>query len=258
MEALLLKLHQNVTEKLHWISRHEPISMSIASNIDGYNNPKCFVDTSSKNLITKMMEYLNEISELNGNNQRIKYKYVFDGLDQLVQRYSDTNEYEEEQETTETDMSENIHPKIASHFITTINDIRKKFENYLFQLPVVGFNSGKYDINLIKKEILLFISKNYKDNEIFTIKKNNSYISISTPHLKFLDISKFLAPGCSYSQFLKAYGSELNKGVFPYEWFDSYEKLSFPSLPPPQDFYSKVSNSNPIKCDEDYSKLKQI
>ena len=40
--------------------------------------------------------------------------------------------------------------------------------------------------------------------------------------------------------------------------FDSYEKLSFPSLPPPQDFYSKVSNSNPIKCDEDYSKLKQI
>ena len=63
---------------------------------------------------------------------------------------------------------------------------------------------------------MLFISENYKDNEIFTFKKNNSYISISTPHLKFLDISNFLAPGCSYSQFLKAYGSELNKGVFPY------------------------------------------
>ena len=120
MEALLLKLDQNVTEKLHWISRHEPISVSIASNIDGYNNPKCFVDTSSKNLITKMMEYLNEISELNANNKKIKYKYVFDGLDQLVQTYSDTNEYKEEQETTETDMSENIHPKIASHFITTM------------------------------------------------------------------------------------------------------------------------------------------
>ena len=104
----------------------------------------------------------------------------------------------------------------------------------------------------------MFISEAYKDNEIFTIKKNNSCISISTPHLKFLDISNFLAPGCSYSQFLKAYGSELNKGVFPYEWFDSHEKLSFPSLPSPQDFYSKVSNSNPIKSDEDYSKLLQI
>ena len=256
MEAILLKLDQNVTETLHWISRHEPISVSIASNIEGYNNPKCFVDLSSKNLITKMMDYLNEISEVNANNQKYKYKYVFDSLDQLIERYSDTSEIEieEDRENKERD----IHPKIASHFILTINDIRKKFENYLYQLPVVGFNSGKYDINLIKKEIMMFISEAYKDNEIFTIKKNNSYISISTPHLKFLDISNFLAPGCSYSQFLKAYGSELNKGVFPYEWFDSHEKLSFPSLPSPQDFYSKVSNSNPIKSDEDYSKLLQI
>ena len=70
MEALLLKLDQNVTEKLHWISRHELISVSIASNIDGYNNPKCFVDTSSESLITKMVEYLKEISEVNANNQK--------------------------------------------------------------------------------------------------------------------------------------------------------------------------------------------
>ena len=96
MEALLLKLDQNVTEKLHWISRHELISVSIASNIDGYINPKCFVDTSSKNLITKMMEYLNEINEVNANNLKMKYKYVFDALDQLIERYSDTNEYKED------------------------------------------------------------------------------------------------------------------------------------------------------------------
>ena len=236
MEAILLKLDQSVTEKLHWISRHEPISVSIASNVDSYNNPKCFVDSSSKNLITKMMEYLNQISEVNANNQKYEYKYVFDALDQLIERYSDTNEIEQDQESNEMDMSENIHPKITSHFILTISDIRKKFENYLCQLPVVGFNSGKYDINLIKREIMLFISEKYKDNEIFTIKKNNSYISISTPHLKFLDISNFLAPGCSYTQFLKAYGSDISKGVFPYEWFDSHEKLSYPSLPPPQDF----------------------
>ena len=59
-----------------------------------------------------MVVYLNQISELNANNQKIKYKYVFDALDQLIERYSDTNEYEQNQETTETDMTENIHPKI--------------------------------------------------------------------------------------------------------------------------------------------------
>ena len=68
-------------------------------------------------------------------------------------------------------MTANIHPKIVSHFISSINEIRKNFEKYLCQLPVVGFNSGKYDINLIKREIMLYISENYNDNEKFTIKK---------------------------------------------------------------------------------------
>ena len=105
---------------------------------------------------------------------------------------------------------------------------------------------------------MLFITDHYKDNKIFTVKKNKSYISILTPYLKFLDISNFLAPGCSYSQFLKAYRCELYKRAFPYEWFDSPEKLSFPSPPPPKEFYSKVSNCNPIKSDKDYYKLKEI
>ena len=71
-------------------------------------------------------------------------------------------------------------------------------------------------------------------------------------------MSSILAPGYFYSQFLKAYGCELNKGIFPYEWFDSPEKLSFPSLPPVKDFHSKVSNSNLIKSVEEYYELKQV
>ena len=121
-----------------------------------------------------MMEYLNEM----------KFKYVFDAFDELIERYSDITEYEEDQDTVERDMTANIHPKIVSHFISSINEVRKNFKKYLCQLSVVRFNSGKYDINLIKRKIMLFISENYNDNEIFTI-FTNSYISISTPHLKF-------------------------------------------------------------------------
>ena len=35
-----IKLDENVTDKIHWLSRHEPISASIASNVDGYIDPK--------------------------------------------------------------------------------------------------------------------------------------------------------------------------------------------------------------------------
>ena len=74
---MLVKLEQNVTDKLYWISKHEPISVSITSNIDGYINPKCIVDTSQTKLITKMINYLNEISEVNANNLKLKYAICF-------------------------------------------------------------------------------------------------------------------------------------------------------------------------------------
>lgn len=44
-------------------------------------------------------------------------------------------------------------------------------------------------------------------------------------------MSQFIAPGTSYAKFLKAYGVEEEKGFFPYEWFDSIEKLNYPKLP---------------------------
>ena len=42
IEAMLLKVEQNFTDKLQWISRHEPINVSIACNTNKYCNPKCF------------------------------------------------------------------------------------------------------------------------------------------------------------------------------------------------------------------------
>ena len=56
---------------------------------------------------------------------------------------------------------------------------------------------------------------------------------------------------------MKAYGSEISKGIFPYEWFDSFEKLNEKCLPPASDFFSQLSNSNPIKSEE-YSNLQRI
>ena len=63
------------------------------------------------------------------------------------------------------------------------------------------------------------------------MKKANAYNCIDTPRFKFLDISHFLAPGCSYSEFLKAYGAQQMKGCFPYEFMDGVDKLLYPRLP---------------------------
>ena len=45
--------------------------------------------------------------------------------------------------------SENIQDHLKSHFTNKLENIKKRCDDYISQLPVIGFNSGKYDINLI-------------------------------------------------------------------------------------------------------------
>jgi hypothetical protein len=47
-----------------------------------------------------------------------------------------------------------------------------------------------------------------------------------------VDISNYLAPGFSYSQYLKAYKCTEQKGFVPYEWMTSLDKLNVSQLPP--------------------------
>ena len=110
------------------------------------------------------------------------------------------------------------------------------------ELPVLGFNSGKYDINAAKNPFFTHLVKN--EQVQFVIKRNNNHMCLKTNHLKFLDITNYLAPGFSYDQFLKAYECTQTKGYFPYEWVDSLEKLNFATLPPPEVFHSALSGTD--------------
>ena len=67
---------------------------------------------------------------------------------------------------------------------------------------------------------------------------------LKTAHLRFLDVTNFLAPGFSYDKFLKAYECPQTKGFFPYEWMDSLDKLDQTYLPPHEAFYSSLKKDN--------------
>ena len=71
---------------------------------------------------------------------------------------------------------------------------------------------------------------------------------LKTLHLKFLDITDYLAP----EQFLKNYECSQTKGYFPYEWVDALDKLEFPSLPPLEAFHSTLSGTDITEEQYDY------
>ena len=54
----------NTTDHVEWVARHVPLSVSVASNVPGYEAPRCFVtDGDSNKLIAEMMSHLHAVSD---------------------------------------------------------------------------------------------------------------------------------------------------------------------------------------------------
>ena len=123
----------------------------------------------------------------------------------------------------------------------------KSYVNWVKQVPVFGFNSGRYDINMIKE---YFVKNITEISDVNVAKKENSYMFLSTPNFKFLDIKNYLAPGLSYDAWCRAYGCELQKLAFPYEWFDSFEKLNHIGPVKYEEFYSSLKGGITISQEE--------
>ncbi|KAL9963464.1 hypothetical protein ACROYT_G026975 [Oculina patagonica] len=115
---------------------------------------------------------------------------------------------------------------------------RQKIEEWCNQVPVVGFNSGSYDLNLIKNNFAERLADT--TGKVRVAKNGNKIMFLLTQGFRFLDIINYLGPGTSYEKWVKAYECEAKKSWFPYEWFDSPEKLDYPGLPDYPAWFSKL------------------
>ena len=83
-------------------------------------------------------------------------------------------------------------------------DLQRHLDNYVDTLPVFGFNSGKYDLNLIRAYLIPHLL-NDRAIQPTVIKKANQFISFKFGDIQFLDILNFLGEATSLDSFLKAY-----------------------------------------------------
>ena len=225
------------SDKLQWSARHVPLSVSVASNVPGYEPAQCYVtDGDSDKLVADMMDHLTAISDAAYESLLPLYADV---LEELKTRKEAWDEEEEEEE--EEDGKKTVNP---------CKTLEKQLQTWLRQLPVIGFNSGHYDLNVVKKFFIPYMLKG-NDKTRFVIKRQNTFMCFSTTNLKFLDVTQYLAPGVSYDKYLKAYGCNLQKGHFPYEYMDDIVKLEDCALPPQEAFYSRLKNEG--ISDEDYA-----
>jgi len=139
--------------------------------------------------------------------------------------------------------AKNIQQQVRAKFMPEdvkmlIKSQRLKIEEWCNQVPVLGFNSGRYDLNLIREHFAECLSDT--TGKVRVAKNSNKIMFILTKNFRFLDIINYLGPGTSYEKWVKAYECKSVKSWFPYQWFDTPEKLDFPGLPKYEDWYSKL------------------
>ena len=264
------------SDRVQWIARHVPLSVSVASNVPGHEPPRCYVtDGDSDKLVGTMMRGLSAISDTAFDMFMPSYDNVLNELEVRKEAWDEAERMVlKEDESKQEDHDEEVEMEAVktNPYKTLIGQLL----GWLHQLPVIGFNSGKYDLNVIKQFFVPYLLKPSKqednddgndedeeeeeddddDETQFVIKRQNTLMCFSTKKLKFLDIIKFLAPGYSYDKYLKAYGCELQKGQFPYEYMDGIGKLEDSALPPQEAFYSQLKNEG--ISDEDYARCQAV
>ena len=166
------------------------------------------IETAIKSKLTRTLETLSE--------RRCRNQCVFEFEDHC----SEDDDEEKDVSTQFLQMQKN-----------QLVELQKHLERYCNVLPVFGFNSAKYDINLIKS-YLLPILINDRNMEPTVIKKANQFVSFKFGDVQLLEIMNFLGGATSLDSFLKAYKTSETKGFFPYEWFDCPQKMNNSELPP--------------------------
>ena len=217
---------------MSYVSKHIAVSVSISSNVPDFENDEFILSEDPKLLCKEMFKYFDKLS--------LKAKELM--LRKMSPLIDKIKNY-----TFSVQEKQNIYRK---------NKYLEQVESYCSIIPILGFNSSFYDINLLTNEG--FIHEILaRDSNPFVLKEGNRYKVIKTFSFMFLDQMSYCAAGTSLSGFINAYNVGEQKGWFPYEWFDNFSKLDFPVKDLLiSDFYSSLKNET--MSEKDFKKLQQI
>lgn len=160
----------------------------------------------------------------------------------------------------------NLNYKIPK-FIPVIFHNLSGYDAHLF-IKNLGKTKGKIDCIPVNEEKYISFTKSisvdeYKDKKV--VKKTE------TREIRYIDSFKFMAsklsdlvenlPKESFENITTCYTDEqlqllLRKGVFPYDWFDKFERLGATALPPKDTFYSRLNNED--ISEEDYLHAQKV
>ncbi len=233
--AFAVKQHkQDIREELL------PVSWAVRSNVPGLDSsghdmttPKCGMlplDTQPEqmavamdNLVRTLYDYLNEISTRSYELLLPQYQFLLDDLKpkhvacmEAQKRVAAYRQQLAKKKFANGDTEEIVGARLAdaNKLVCDLKDfavIYTRLERHLMVLPVCGYNSAKFDVCLIKKQ-LFNIAVHNGDAPNFVIKRNSAYMAVNFKRFVLLDITNFNADGVSLQQFMQSWDVPDAKG----------------------------------------------
>lgn len=191
-ESRLQVLNKQITKNRKLVNKHEVISVSINSNIVGYEEVIFLVNNNPADLIKEMFEKFDEMTAEAEEMMEERYDPLFNEINKI----------------------EDVALRLK---------YLKRLEDYVSQVPILGFNSGMYDININITEFM----NELKGGKITAIKNGNTYKALIGGRFKFLDITQYIPPDYNLDKYITAFNPNgCKKSIFPYEYVSSYDRLN--------------------------------
>ena len=150
---------QDDTEKERgrkWPAEHIPVSIAMSASFlplnpkTGFPSTKCVVRSTPEELVKEFLRLLMKWREPLLMHLKEKYQYVFDILNEKLQESEEILE-----ECNESDK------KWEKKWQKGLVELRKDLEKYIQRVPVLGFNSAKYDLNLLRQQLITTYLREY-------------------------------------------------------------------------------------------------
>ena len=135
----------------------------MASNVPGHETPHCYVtDGDSGKLVGAIMSGISAIGEAAFDMLIPSYGNVLNELEARTEAWDeaerkplkkDQSKQEDDEEIEMGDVKTNPYKTLIGQLL-----------GWLHQLPVIGFNSGKYDLNVIKQLLLPYLLEPEQDH----------------------------------------------------------------------------------------------
>ena len=287
-ESLFRQINKE-SAKTQYVNQHIPVSYALC---DDTGNTKSQVSDDPKELINHFLQDLLELRKNIVLELTEEFSEVFDELNVIMKEAKLTLEDLEGEHDPCAAINKEKHPvdyrlaqlqkTWAKQWLQRLNQIKNDLVNYIKMVPVLGYNSAHYDINLIKQKLITALMEDKKNqpppyltddnqvedhfppefkpqpglrypeyeaegrdySELSVIKQGGSYTKLAVGHkLLFLDIYKYQSPNTSLDDFMHTYKAPVSKGVFPYEYLTP-DTLYSTRIPKIKDFYSSLKGKN--------------